>query len=116
MTVGEEINFWGSLLCLLGCVAFVSHYTFLAYRTGRVRWWHDPVGKMMVTKAVSIAGLMLLVIVFYLFNVDAEWIRGIRGVFAAMIGVMMGYQTYLVHRLQTEDEDADDRERQEQDR
>jgi hypothetical protein len=109
MTVGEEINFWGSLLCLLGCMAFVGYYTFLAFRTGRMRWWHDRVGKMMVTKALAIAGLMLLTVAFYLFNIDAEWIRGIRGVFSAVVGAMMCYQTYLVHQLQTGDGGKDDR-------
>lgn len=98
--MGEEINFWGSLLCFMGCMAFVVVYTAMAFLTGRVRWWHDHVGKMLVTKALAMAGLMALVLVYYAFHLDAEWIRGIRGVFASVIGVMMIYQTHLVYRLQ----------------
>lgn len=100
MTVGEEINFWGSLVCLLGCLAFVVIYTAMAFLTGRKRWWHDQVGRMLVTKAIALAGLMLLVVVYYAFHLDAEWIRGIRGVFSAVIGVMMALQTVLVYRYQ----------------
>lgn len=100
MTVGEEINFFGSLACLAACLAFVGMYTVMGYVTHRRRWWHDEVGRMMVTKALAIAGLMGIVVVFYTLDLDAEWIRGVRGVFSGVVAVMMAYQTYLVYRLQ----------------
>lgn len=100
MNMGETINFYGSLLCLAGCLMFVGVYTVMAYVTGRIPWWRSRIGRMLVTKALAIAGLMLIIIVFYLFEVDATWIRTIRGVFAGLVGTVMFYQAWLVYRLQ----------------
>lgn len=98
--MGELINFYGSLVCMTGSLLFVGVYTVMPFVTGRRRWWQDPVGRMLVTKASALAGLMVVPVVYYLTRADAEWIRSIRGVFSAVIGVMMVYQTSLVFRLQ----------------
>lgn len=103
--MGEKINFYGSVLCLSACVLFIAVYSVMPFVTGRRRWWSSRIGRMMVTKALALAGLMLIVVVFYLTDADAEWIRGIRGVFAAVIAVMMTYQSWLVYRLMTQKED-----------
>lgn len=103
--MGETINFYGSLLALAGCLAFVGVYTVMPYLTGRKRWWYSRIGRMFVTKALALAGLMAIVILFYVTNIDAEWIRGVRGVFSGVIGVMMFYQTRLVIKIQNERED-----------
>jgi hypothetical protein len=105
--MGEELNFYGSLFCLTGCVLFIAAYTVMPLVTGRERWWASHIGRMLVTKATALAGLMLIVVLLYLFDLDLEWVRAVRGVFAALIGAMMMYQTGLVVRLQR---DADEKE------
>lgn len=105
MTVGETVNFYGSLAALAGCLLFIGAYTVMPYITGRARWWSSHIGRLLVTKAVAISGLMVIVIVFYLTDIDAEWIRAVRGVFCGVIGVMMVYQATLVVRIMSERED-----------
>jgi uncharacterized membrane protein len=58
------------------------------------------VGRLMVTKAAAIAGLMFIPVAAYSWDLDMEWIRSVRGVFAAVVGIMMFYQSGLVYRLQ----------------
>lgn len=103
--MGETVNFYGSVVCLTGCVLFVAVYTIMGWVTGRIPWWRSRIGRMMVTKAIALSGLMAIVIAFYLFSIDAEWIRTIRGIFASLVGVMMFYQSWLVYRLQRFPED-----------
>ena len=98
--MGERINFYGSLLCLAGCLVFIIIYTVMPFRTRRQRWWSTPFGRMIVTKAVAIAGLMLIVVLLYLFDLELEWVRAVRGVFAAVVGAMMFYQAAQVVRIQ----------------
>jgi hypothetical protein len=98
--MGETVNFYGSLVCLAGCVSFIGVYSVMPLLTDRVPWWRYRIGRMLVTKAASIAGLMLIIVVTYAFHINLEWIRMIRGVFAAVVGVMMFYQTRLVYMLQ----------------
>lgn len=105
MSVGELLNFYGSVFCLVSCLLFVIVYTAMPVLTGRTRWWSSRVGRLLVTKAASIAGLMAIVVVTYLSDADLEWVRSVRGVFAAVIGVMMVYQCTLVVRLHREKED-----------
>lgn len=100
MSMGETVNFYGSLVALAGCVTFIGVYSVMPFLTNRVPWWRYQIGRMMVTKAASIAGLMLIIVVTYAFHVDREWVRLVRGVFAVVIGVMMFYQTWIVYRLQ----------------
>lgn len=100
--MGETVNFYGSLVCLTGCLLFLAVYTVMPFVTGRERWWASHIGRMLVTKAVALAGLMLIVVLLYLFDLDLEWVRAVRGVFAALVGVMMMYQTWLVFRLQSD--------------
>lgn len=97
--MGETVNFYGSLVCLTGCVLFIAVYTVMPFVTGRERWWSNYIGRMLVTKAVALGGLMLIVVLLYLFDLDLEWVRAVRGVFAALVGVMMMYQTWLVFRF-----------------
>lgn len=94
------INFYGSLMCLTGCLLFLGVYSAMPFITGRTPWWRNKIGRMMVTKAAAIAGLMLITIVMYLADLDPDWVRSVRGVFAAVVGVMMVYQTRLVYNLQ----------------
>lgn len=103
--MGETINFYGSLVALAGSLAFIGAYTIMPYITGRARWWSSRIGRLFVTKALAIAGLMVIAVVFYTTDIDAEWIRGVRGVFSGVIGVMMFYQTRLVIKIQNERED-----------
>jgi hypothetical protein len=98
--MGETVNFYGSLFCFLGCVTFIAVYSVMPFITNRTPWWKYQIGRMMVTKATAIAGLMLIIIVTYAFGVNVEWIRLIRGVFAAVVGVMMFLQSRIVYRLQ----------------
>jgi hypothetical protein len=100
MSMGETINFYGSLLCLTGCLTFIAVYTIMPFITNRIPWWKYQIGRMMITKAAAIAGLMLIIVITYAFGVNVEWIRLIRGVFAAVVGVMMFYQARIVYRLQ----------------
>jgi len=100
MTMGETVNFYGSLVCLAGCVGFIGVYSVMPLLTDRVPWWKYRIGRMLVTKATALAGLMLITIVNYAFHADLEWIRVTRGVFATAVGVMMFYQTRLVYMLQ----------------
>jgi hypothetical protein len=100
MTMGETINFYGSLLALTGCILFIVIYTAMPFLTHRERWWNSKVGRMMVTKAIAIAGLMLIPVTFYLLRYDMEWTRSVRGVLSALIGIMMVYQSWLVYRTQ----------------
>jgi hypothetical protein len=103
--MGETINFYGSLVCMTGCLLFLGVYSVMPFATGRAPWWRSRIGRMMVTKALAITGLMLITIVMYLADPDVEWVRSIRGVFAAVVGVMMMYQSRLVYHLQRERED-----------
>lgn len=105
MSVGETVNFYGSLVCLTGCVLFIAVYTVMPFITGRERWWASHIGRLLVTKASALAGLMLIVILLYLFDLDLEWVRAVRGAFATLVGVMMMYQTWLVFRFQNSKED-----------
>ncbi len=98
--MGETINFYGSLVCLAGCVTFIAVYSVMPFITNRIPWWKYQIGRMLVTKAAAIAGLMLIIVITYAFHVDLEWIRLVRGVFAAVVGVMMFYQAGIVYRLQ----------------
>lgn len=104
--MGERVNFYGSLVCLTGCLLFVAVYTVMPFLTHRQRWWNSRIGRLLVTKALAIAGLMLIVIVLYLFRPSMEWIRTVRGVFSAVVGVMMMYQAALVVRIQRQKEDG----------
>jgi hypothetical protein len=104
VTVGERINFYGSLACLTACLLFVLVYTVVPLLTGRMRWWSSHIGRMLVTKALALAGLMVITVVMYVFDVEVEWIRSVRGVFAAVVAVMMVYQSWLVYRIQTQKE------------
>jgi len=105
MRWGDVLNLYGSLLAFTGCVAFVVVYTVMAFVTGRERWWSSHVGRMMVTKALAIAGLMAIALAFYWLDLDTYLIRQVRGVFAGVVGVMMIYQTVLVYRLQKREDD-----------
>jgi hypothetical protein len=104
VTVGERINFYGSLACLTACLLFVLVYTVVPLLTGRMRWWSSHIGRMLVTKALALSGLMVITVVMYVFDVEVEWIRSVRGVFAAVVAVMMVYQSWLVYRIQTQKE------------
>lgn len=79
---------------------FIAVYTAMPFLTNRTGWWRYHIGRMMVTKAFAIAGLMVISMVFYLTDIKLEWIQVARGVFAAVVGMMMVYQTVLVYRLQ----------------
>ena len=105
MTMGETVNFYGSLVCLAGCVMFIAVYTVMPFITGRERWWASHIGRLLVTKATALAGLMLIVILVYLLDLNLEWVRAVRGVFAGLVGAMMMYQTWLVFRFQKDKED-----------
>src|ERR1044072_447818 len=100
MTMGETINFYGSVVCLAGCLLFLGVFSVMPFVTGRVPWWSSQIGRMMVTKAIALAGLMLITVVTYLADPDLEWVRSVRGVFALVIGTMMMYQTRLVIKIQ----------------
>ena len=101
----ESVNFYGSLVCFTGCMTFIVVYTIMPFLTHRRRWWQDPVGRLLVTKAAALAGLMLIVILLYLFDLELSWVRQIRGVFASLIGIMMFYQAALVYKIQRQEED-----------
>jgi hypothetical protein len=98
--MGETLNFYGSILALIGCVSFIGLYS------GMAPWWKGHVGRMLVTKAAAIGGLMAITVAFYAFDLDQEWIRVARGCLSFVIAAMMFYQTYLVYALQKEREDA----------
>lgn len=104
--MGETVNFWGSLVALVGCVVFIGVYSVMPFLTGRSRWWHSLIGRMLVAKAAAIAGLMLIVIAMYVCDIQVEWVRATRGVFSALVGVMMAYQGYLVYKIQSKREDT----------
>lgn len=103
--MGERINFYGSVFCLAACLLFVGVYTVMPFVTGRERWWSSVLGRMLVTKALALAGLMSIVVALYLFHLDLEWVRSARGIFASIVAVMMVYQSWMVYRIQTERED-----------
>lgn len=103
--MGERLNLYGSLFCLAACLLFIGVYTAMPFVTGRERWWSSHIGRLLVTKAAALAGLMAIVVVAYLSDTDLEWVRSVRGVFAAVIGVMMVYQSRLVIRIQRQKED-----------
>lgn len=94
MTGGAAVNLWGSVIALTGCVAFVTVYSLLA------RWWRDPIGRLLVTKAVAIAAFMAISITATAFGADVEVLRVVRGVLAALFGTLMLYQAGLVARTQ----------------
>lgn len=98
--MGETINFYGSLFCLMGCLTFIGVYSVMPFITNRIPWWKYQIGRMLVIKAAAISGLMLIIVVTYAFHIDLEWIRTIRGAFAALVGVMMFLQGRIVYRLQ----------------
>lgn len=105
MTLGETVNLWGSTTALVGCLSFVTVYTLLA------RWWRDPVGRLLVIKALAIAAFMAISISVTVINADVEVLRIVRGILAALFGVLMLYQAWLVgytqikgaHRGHTDD-------------
>ena len=94
MTSGEAMNLWGSVIALVGCLAFVAVYSLLA------RWWRDPVGRLLVIKARAIAGFMAISISVTVLGADVEVLRVVRGVLAALFGTLMLYQAGLVARTQ----------------
>jgi hypothetical protein len=94
MTTGESVNLWGSVLAFVGCAAFVAVYSLLA------RWWRDPIGRLLVTKAVAIACFMAITICVTGFGADAEVTRVVRGILAALFGALMVYQACLVAHTQ----------------
>ena len=94
MTTGETVNLWGSVIALVGCLAFVAVYTLLA------RWWRDIVGRLLVIKALAIALFMAISICVTAFGADVEILRIVRGSLAALFGALMLYQAGLVARTQ----------------
>lgn len=94
MTAGETVNLWGSTAALAGCLAFVAVYTLLA------RWWRDPVGRLLVIKALAIAAFMAISICVTLLREDVEVLRVVRGILAALFGALMLYQAWLVGHTQ----------------
>lgn len=94
MTTGETVNLWGSVIALAGCLSFVAVYTLLA------RWWRDPVGRLLVIKALAIALFMAISICVTAFRADVEILRVVRGSLAALFGALMLYQAGLVARTQ----------------
>jgi hypothetical protein len=94
MTSGETVNLWGSTLALIGSTAFVVVYSLLT------RWWRDPVGRLLVIKALAIAMFMAISICVTAFGVDVEALRMLRGVLAALFGALMLYQAGLVAQTQ----------------
>ncbi|MER7488704.1 hypothetical protein ABTY20_22925 [Streptomyces sp. NPDC126497] len=93
-TTGETVNLWGSAIALAGCLAFVAVYTLLA------RWWRDPVGRLLVIKALAIAAFMAISICVTALRGDIEALRIVRGVLATLFGALMFYQAWLVGRTQ----------------
>jgi hypothetical protein len=94
MTGGEAVNLWGSVLALVGCLAFVAVYSVFA------RWWRDAVGRLLVTKALAVAAFMAISIGITVMRSDAELLRIVRGFLAALFGVLMLYQAWLVGHAQ----------------
>jgi uncharacterized membrane protein len=94
MTPGETVNLWGSVIALVGCLSFVAVYTVLA------RWWRTRVGRLLVIKALAIAAFMAISICVTLLRTDIEILRVVRGVLAALFGVLMLYQAWLVGHTQ----------------
>jgi hypothetical protein len=88
------VNVWGSAIALVGCLSFVAVYTLLA------RWWRTLVGRLLVIKALAIAAFMAISICVTAFGVDAEALRTLRGILAALFGVLMLYQAWLVGHTQ----------------
>lgn len=96
MTAGQAVNLWGSVLALVGCAAFVGVYSLLA------PWWRSQVGRLLVLKAAAIAVLMTITICMAVLTAaDAEILRTVRGVLAAVFGSLMIYQAWLVGHTQT---------------
>lgn len=96
MTTGQAVNLWGSVLALVGCAAFVGVYSLLA------PWWRSQVGRLLVLKAAAIAVLMAITICMAaLTAADVEILRLVRGALAALFGVLMLYQAWLVGHTQT---------------
>jgi amino acid transporter len=94
MTGGEAVNVWGSALALVGCLVFVAVYSLFA------RWWRDRVGRLLVIKALAIAAFMAISICLTVYRPDAEFLRFLRGILAALFGVLMTYQAWLVGHTQ----------------
>lgn len=94
MTAGEAVNFWGSTVALGGSLAFVTVYSLLA------RWWRNPVGRLLVVKALAIAAFMAISVCVTLLRSDIELLRLVRGVLAALFGALMFYQAWLVGHTQ----------------
>lgn len=95
MTAGEAVNVWGSVAALSGSLAFVTVYSLLA------RWWRNPVGRLLVVKALAIAAFMAISVCVTLLRADVELLRTVRGVLAALFGALMLYQAWLVGHTQT---------------
>lgn len=94
MTGGETVNLWGSVIALAGCLSFITVYSLLA------RWWRDPIGRLLVTKAVAIAAFMAISIAATAFGADVAVLRTVRGILAALFGMLMLYQAWLVGHSQ----------------
>lgn len=94
MTGGEAVNLGGSVIALTGCLAFVAVYSLLA------RWWRDPIGRLLVTKAVAIALFMAISVAATAFSADVGILRFVRGSLAALFGALMLYQAWLVGHTQ----------------
>ncbi|WP_086559966.1 putative phage holin [Streptomyces africanus] len=94
MTSGETVNLWGSAIALVGCLSFVAVYSLLA------RWWRDPVGRLLVIKALAIAAFMAISICVTALGADVAVLRFVRGILAALFGALMIYQAWLVGHTQ----------------
>jgi hypothetical protein len=98
MTAGQTVSLCGSVAALSGALAFVLVYTLFApWRTYRV-------GRLLVFKALVIAGFMIVSIVAYILGPDSGKHLGplltTRGVLAGGYGLMMTYQAWLVSKEQ----------------
>jgi uncharacterized membrane protein YeiH len=102
---GVTVNVWGSAIALAGCAAFVAVYSLFA------RWWRDPVGRLLVFKALSMSAFMALSMSIYVLHADVPIVLVVRGILAAVFGVLMGYQAWLVGHEQIRGLRDEDRHR-----
>jgi FtsH-binding integral membrane protein len=94
MTAGETVNLWGSAVALTGSLTFVAVYSLFA------RWWRDPIGRLLVYKALAISVFMALSVIAYTTDADLTVLRLVRGIIAAAFGLLMLYQAWFVGHTQ----------------
>jgi hypothetical protein len=83
---------FGSFICVSGTTMIVTY-------SRSYRWWHEPVGRMMVIYAgseVLMSGMLTITVVA---QTGPHWFRAVWFALQILVGCCFTYQTVTINRL-----------------